>query len=104
MKRMLILNLCFAEFVCYVFFIITCLTSKLFAGFFCPQNSSAPTVCSPGHYCPENSSLATKCPLGYFEKDGSNRITFNDTCSTCPAGTYGGDNDRQVSSDFFDFH
>ena len=67
-----------------------------FKAYYCPQNSSAPIPCPPGHYCPYMSTREFKCPLGYYEQEGANQTTFEDTCYPCPAGTYGGDLNRQV--------
>ena len=40
--------------------------------------------------------MQTKCPLGTYEIDGASQTSLDDTCGTCPAGTYGGAADRQV--------
>lgn len=66
------------------------------SGTYCPQNSSSPTPCPAGHYCINMTDMPIKCPLGTYEVDGAAQTSFEDTCVTCPPGTFGGQEDRKV--------
>ena len=52
------------------------------AGFFCPQNSTAPIACPGGHYCPAVISVPQICALGSYSTGQ------NETCKTCPESYY----------------
>ena len=76
------------------------------AGYYCSEGSAFPTICPDGTYCPfsgqcgfdqytgeglgigSNNTSPCRCPNGYFEKDDSERRSQNDTCQSCPPGTY----------------
>jgi len=71
-------------------------------GYYCPQKSIQPTLCTtPGTYCPPKSSAPLDCPMGSYCPTQISAIycpggTFNwsyrqisqSACLTCTAGTY----------------
>lgn len=65
------------------------------AGSYCPVNSSIPILCLIGTYCPAGSAGPTLCPFGmYAITSVSLRVSINNSCLSCPRGTYGTDSLR----------
>lgn len=66
------------------------------AGYYCPNaTGSAAYPCPWPYYCPEGSNMTLVCPLGYMARNVSGlRTMLNQSCSVCPAGTYGNHSQR----------
>ncbi|PIK33904.1 hypothetical protein BSL78_29274 [Apostichopus japonicus] len=68
-------------------------------GYYCPLGSSSYTRCFYPKYCPEGSEVPSACPLGYKAVDHPDlRSTDLESCSICPAGTYGNHTERYTCS------
>ena len=68
------------------------------AGYYCPNaTGTSPYECPFPTYCETGSNRTYLCPLGYMAIPHSDlRTSLGQSCSMCPAGTYGNHTERLV--------